>query len=104
MNTVFNSMANLTVTVIIREYVTCCRWPISRRQPAAVRLRAAVAGPMAAPVAPGSRAGPHAGHGRDAVGPVDGPAGHVRRLPKRRGSGPSGRYLPGGLAVQGERP
>lgn len=57
---------------------------------------------MAAAVAPGSRSGAHPRHGRDAAGPVDGPAGHVRRPQERRRSRAGGRHLPGGPAVQGE--
>lgn len=68
-----------------------------------MRLWPAVAGPMAPPVAPGSGASAHAGHGRDATGAVDGPAGHLRRPQKRRGPRARGRHLPGGPAVQGER-
>lgn len=79
-----------------------CRRPLLGRQPVAVRLRPTVAGPMAAAVAPGSRSGAHPRHGRDAAGPVDGPAGHVRRPQERRRSRAGGRHLPGGPAVQGE--
>lgn len=68
-----------------------------------MRLRAPLAGPVAASVAPGGGAGAHPGHGRDAAGPVDGPAGHLRRPQERRGPGARGRHLPGGPAVQGER-
>lgn len=68
-----------------------------------MRLRAAVAGPVAAPLAPGGGGGAHAGHGRDPAGPVDGPAGHVLRSQERWRPGARGRHLPGGLAVQGER-
>jgi len=79
------------------------RWSVPGRQPPAVRLRATLAGPVAAPVAPGGGAGAHPGHGRDAAGTVDGPAGHVRRPQERGCPGARGRHLPGGPAVQGER-
>lgn len=85
------------------ESLIVYRRPVPGRQPAAVRLRAAVAGPVAAPVAPRGRAGAHAGHGRDAAGPVDGPSGHVRGPPQRRRPRAGRRHLSGGPAVQGER-
>lgn len=80
-----------------------CRRPVSGRQPVAVRLRAAVAGPVVAPVAARGRPGAHAGNGRDATGANDGAASRVRGPPQRGRPRARGRHLPGRLAVQSER-